>query len=149
MFFDSSALAKYYHREPGTEVVERLLAMAVMGGVPAYISRLAVAEFQSVFAKEVRTRLISSAEALQARNGFLRDIRERRFRVVALKSRHYEKTEKMIRQYGFSRALRTLDAVQLAVALDLKARQLTDLFVAADKALLGVAKLAGMNVHMT
>jgi hypothetical protein len=42
-----------------------------------------------------------------------------------------------------SAGLRTLDALQLAVALELKSLDLADFFVAADKALLDTAIAAG------
>jgi hypothetical protein len=59
---------------------------------------------------------------------------------------HFEAAEHLITRYALSMRLRTLDALQLAVALDLKDQGLVDHFVAADLALLDVAALAGLNV---
>ncbi len=47
-FFDTSALAKYYHREIGTDRVEQLLDQPAS---PVFISRLTAIEIQSVFAR--------------------------------------------------------------------------------------------------
>jgi hypothetical protein len=47
---------------------------------------------------------------------------------------------------GFSNRLRTLDALQLGVALDLRTQGRLDHFDAADKVLLTVAQLEGLPV---
>jgi hypothetical protein len=59
---------------------------------------------------------------------------------------HFSKAEWLIGRYAFSNRLRTLDALQLGVALDLKGQERLDYFVAADKVLLAVAKLEGLQV---
>jgi hypothetical protein len=56
---------------------------------------------------------------------------------------HFREAEHLIGRHGYSRRLRTLDALQLAIALDLKNLDLVDFFVAADKALLDTAIAAG------
>jgi hypothetical protein len=38
--------------------------------------------------------------------------------------RHFKDAERLIRQYGLAQRIRTLDALQLAVALDLRNRGL-------------------------
>ena len=43
--------------------------------------------------------------------------------------------EGLIGRYGFRYRLRTLDALQLAVALDLRTQELLDVFVVADQTL--------------
>ena len=58
-FLDTSALAKHYHPEAGTATVDRLWADA---GARLFISRIGVVETVSVFAKKVRTGLISAAD---------------------------------------------------------------------------------------
>lgn len=52
IFLDTSALAKYYRREPGSDFIERLFADV---GAQRLISRLAMVEMESVFAAKVRT----------------------------------------------------------------------------------------------
>ena len=53
----------------------------------------------------------------------------------------------LIGKYGYTRRLRTLDAIQLAVALDLHRQGLADMFVVADKFLAEVAALEGLAVE--
>jgi len=58
----------------------------------------------------------------------------------------YQDAERLLRQHGATRRLRTLDALQLAVALDLHKKSAIDRIVSADKDLLVVADLEGLRV---
>jgi len=62
-FFDTSALVKRYHREPGTEVVDDAFDDL---GTDCVISDLGIVEFYSAFAQHifevVRQRLQNSGE---------------------------------------------------------------------------------------
>jgi hypothetical protein len=58
-FFDTSALGKHYHHEVGTLKVDQHLAES---GARHFVSRLTVVEIQSVFAKKVRTGVLSLAD---------------------------------------------------------------------------------------
>jgi hypothetical protein len=51
-FLDTSALAKLYHEEPGSEYVEHIVNLP---GSKAIVSRLSLVEMESVFAIKVRT----------------------------------------------------------------------------------------------
>jgi hypothetical protein len=55
--------------------------------------------------------------------------------VYPLMERHFTVAELLIGRYSFTRRLRTLDALQLAVALDLSRQNLMDHFLVADQAL--------------
>ena len=55
-----------------------------------------------------------------------------------LSDRHLESAELLIGRHSFTRRLRTLDALQLAVALDLSRQNLLDHFVVADHALVEI-----------
>lgn len=59
---------------------------------------------------------------------------------------HLSRAEWLIGRHGFSQRLRTLDALQLAVALDLASEGLLDFFVVSDRALADVASLEGLAV---
>ena len=59
---------------------------------------------------------------------------------------HYQEAERLLRKHGPVRRLRTLDALQLAVALDLHRRKAIDRFVSADRDLLLVAAVEGLSV---
>ena len=60
----------------------------------------------------------------------------------------FERRERLaeIGRYGFSLRLRTLDALQLALAMDLAAQDLMDSFVVSDRLLGEVAALEGLSV---
>jgi hypothetical protein len=73
LFFDTSALAKLYHAEAGSAMVEGLV---LRSGSVILISRLGVVEAGSVFAMKARSCVITTGAAVS-------------FRVVALTSHHY------------------------------------------------------------
>ena len=106
-FVDTSALVKYYRREEGSDVMERLFAAAADQRV---ISRLTMVEMESALATRVRTGEIDRGK------------------------------------HGTERSLRTLDALQLAVAVRLKQEGFAPVFVAADVRLCAVAELEGFRV---
>jgi len=59
---------------------------------------------------------------------------------------HYPAAERLIIRYGDRQGLRTLDALQLAVALEVQDRVGVDALVAADKVFCAVATLEGFAV---
>lgn len=60
--------------------------------------------------------------------------------------RHFQIAETLIRTHAVDYALRTLDAMQLSVALDLQRRGAASDLVASDKNLCSVAALEGLTV---
>ncbi len=141
--FDSSAIAKRYCAEPGTNQVDALLAEAAN---LCLISRLTVVEIHSVFAIKVRRGEISDSGFSLLRKRFLADGKQRIFRVAAMTAAIYPAAVQLLRTHALGESLRTLDALQLAVALDLKQRGRLDYFVTADKSLASVATKAGLAV---
>jgi predicted nucleic acid-binding protein len=141
IYLDTSALAKLYRPEIGTAIVERIIDDS---SSDCFISRLGVLEMRSVLARKTRAGEISSPESALVLRRFRKDIRLRRFRVQALRVRHYEVAEKLVEAYGPTHGLRTLDSLHLAGALDLKAGKLIDSIVVADKILARVAALEGL-----
>jgi predicted nucleic acid-binding protein len=142
-FFDSSALAKFYHPEAGTPAVEQIVQD---GGSRNRISRLAMVEMTSVFAIKVRTGFIQREDAGVFLRQFREDIVSGKFEVFAIRDAEFGLAERLIEKYAFDLRLRALDALQLAVALSLKGRALVDYFVAADKILCEVAAMEGFSV---
>ncbi len=142
-FFDTSALGKRYHPETGTPKVNSLIQEA--GFVPV-ISRLTLVEIQSVFAGKVRTGVISPADFQILCRRFLTEVSKRLLRVFRLTGFHLQEAERLVRNMGISAAIRTLDAFQLAVALDLKQREGLTEFVCADKRLCHLAAAEGLTV---
>ena len=142
-FFDSSALAKFYHPEVGTPEVDRIFRTP---GIQVRISRLTVVELPSVFAIKVRTQFISREDARLLVRQFQEDIVAQKFLVTAIRELEFAAAERLLEQYAFDLRLRALDAIQIAVALRLKSQGLVDQFVAADKVLCEVAALEGFAV---
>ena len=80
------------------------------------------------------------------RQRFLSDVQEGLLTVAAISHVDSRKAESLLRQYGDRAPLRTLDALQLAVALKIRRRTNQLCFVAADTALCAVATLEGIQV---
>jgi len=142
-YLDTSALAKLYHEEVGSTYLEQLLLQTHR---TAFLSRLGVLEMHSVLAGKVRTGEITLEKMDLARRAFRWDVRHRRFRVIALRVKHYEYAEALLGSYGSLYGLRTLDALQLAVALDSLRNHLLDSLITADRVLSRVAPLEGLEV---
>ena len=141
-FIDTSALAKLYHAEVGSPQMEMLVQSPDNRLI---ISQLSVIELQSVFAAKVRMRVIDQASLNQLRGLFFADLAAGRFKVVLVSGRYFRSADRLIRTHAVSRALRTLDALQLAVAVELHRRAGTAL-VASDKNLCEVAAAEGLQV---
>jgi predicted nucleic acid-binding protein len=142
-FLDTGALAKHYHLEPGSTEVDRRWADAATG---LFISRIGVVEVVSVFAGKVRTGDLSPAAFAALRRRFLSDVGSGRPTLVRLLVRHFQEAERLIGRHGLTRRLRTLDALQLAVGLDLHRRGRVDELMSSDQHLLSVAVAEGIAV---
>jgi len=142
-YHDTSALMKHYHTEIGTAVVDHLLVEPFSHH---FLSRLAGVELESALAKHVRMNLITAAVFHSSRRKFRTDITNGQFKILRLLVRHLQKAEDLIRHYGLTQSLRTLDAIQLAVALDLHQHHGLDFFVCADTALCAIAIAEGLAV---
>lgn len=127
----------------GTPTVDQIVRTA---GSRVRISRLTVFEMSSVFAVKVRTQFISRDDAGLFLRQFREDIVSRNLEVFAVRDEEFALAQRLVERYAFDRRLRTLDAVQLAVALGLRAQGLIERFVAADKVLCEVAALEGFSV---
>ena len=140
-FFDTSALAKLYHQEAGSDFMVRIGSET---GSRHWISRLSVAEMESVLAGRVRSATMTIADADFARRCLAADLNQRRLLVAPVDLRHFNKAATLLQTCGVSEGLRTLDAIQLAVALELAQTQRVGAFLAADKRLCRIVGLAGL-----
>ena len=141
-FLDTSALAKLYHEEAGSQYVERLLTLPEQNVV---ISRLSLLEMESVLAIKVRTGELDAEGRELARRRLRADLAQGRLRLgPPIEERHYRKARGLLAGYGVERGLRTLDAIQLAVALELHGGGVVSVFVAADRRLIRVAEDCGV-----
>ena len=140
-FLDTSALAKRYHKESGSEYMDRILEEP---NSRSLISHLSIVEFESVLAIKRRTGEIDQPALNIARRRFRADLaRERLIVAPATHESHFQSARKLLVQYGVDEGLRTLDALQLATALDLRRQGHIGVLVAADQRLCRVASLAG------
>ena len=90
--------------------------------------------------------MIGKAALDQLRGLFFSDLAKGRFEVVQLARRHFQRAEALIRAHAVDCALRTLDAMQLSVALDPYRRGAASDLVASDKNLCKVAALEGLTI---
>ena len=140
-FFDTSAAAKHYRVEAGTAKVDAFLAEA---GARHFLSELSVVELHSVLARLVRTGQITSADFHLARGRFLADIAGNLWQIVAITAIHFHRAQQLLVQHGLVHSLRTLDAIQLAAALNRNAIGRLDAFVCADGNLCRIAAAEGL-----
>ena len=143
-FFDTSALAKRYVDEAGSEWVSGLFES---DEITAYIAEITTVEFTSAIVRRLNGRSISRDEAEDAfvafENHLIRD-----YIVSEITSEILFDACRLVRKHG----LRGYDAVQLAVAefvndarLNRKLPAIT--FVSADNILLAAAKSGGIVVE--
>lgn len=137
------ALAKRYHNEAGTFTVMDLFNRADR---EIRIASLSLVEFQSVFAGKVRAGCMDRAAAGLQRARLLVDIAAGEVELVAIGPNHFLAAARLLGKYGFTHRLRTLDAHQLAVLLELHSQSLLDIPVTAEKVMLDVAALEGIAV---
>ncbi len=142
-FLDTSALVKHYHQEAGTDVIEQVLQGPAS---TCFISRLTTVELHSVFARKVRTGELGLHAFQLLRQRFLADIVEGTLTVVRVIDEHFRSAQNLLLEHATERGLRTLDALQLAVAVDLHGLGLLDCFICSDIQLCEVAARAGLPV---
>lgn len=136
-YLDTSALVKRYHVEVGTETVDRLFAHP---DDEIVISRLGFVELISALAMKVRGGILTVQALEAARRRFLGDVKSRRILVVRLLVGHFRIAERLVYTHSPRRRLRTLDALQRAVALQLHERQGGVVMVTADSVLLEIGQ---------
>lgn len=145
-FADTSALAKRYLFETGSTWV-RGWVLPIQNNI-VVISEIAAVELVSAFARRRRDGSLTPAAFLLLRNNFLLHT-EREYLVVGITSAILSETSRLVA----SHPLRTLDAIQLACALDsVQTLGATPTFVSADRNLRAAAAAEGFptddpNVH--
>jgi predicted nucleic acid-binding protein len=110
------------------------------------ISRLTIVEMESVFALKARAGEIDQKAVLIARPRLEADLGHSRLLVAAVNDDNFRGARQLLFKHGAVEALRTLDALQLSVALGLKRAEFVTVFVAADQKLCRVATLEGFPV---
>jgi predicted nucleic acid-binding protein len=128
-FLDTSAVAKLYHQEQGSEMVE---GWAADRTIRLWLSDLARVELHSVFVRKVREGELAEATLQTVLECFREDLRSR-FHLVLLTEDIIERAIALLLEHGKRRPLRTLDALQIASAQAVESNSLT--FVTADRQL--------------
>lgn len=141
-FLDTSALVKYYHPEDGTQQVIEIIETT---DSLVFISRLSLVETVSAFAVKFRAGAIDEAGFTALRQRFYYDIGQSLFRIIPLTTSRYREASQLITKH-FRTRLRTLDALQLAVALALFNQDLIEHFVCADHNLCATAMEENLSV---
>jgi predicted nucleic acid-binding protein len=142
-FFDTSAAVKYYHTETGSPKVASIFAGTDR---TVRISSLGLLELHSAFAMKARSGVLDGRSVGMLRARLLLDIAADDIEVYSVTEDHFNAAERLIGRHGLSHRLRTLDALHLAVALDLADQDLLDYFVVADQPLAEVGSAEGLNV---
>ena len=142
-FYDTSAAVKHYRAEVGTATVDTLLADTASRH---YLSALGVIEIHSVFARLVRMGQLTLPEFRRLRGLLLNDIASGLWLVVQVTPADFQRAQQLLIQHATTRSCRTLDALQLAVALALHVINALDDFVCADANLCLLAAAEGLTV---
>jgi predicted nucleic acid-binding protein len=133
-FFDSSAFAKRYVEEPGSQAVDSLCQEAT----EVALSVLCVPEIISALIRRVRDGLLTHREYADAKQYLSQDIRDAM--IVNLVPQVVATCTKILE----ASPVRAADALHVACALEWK----TELFVSSDKRQISAAKKAGLNTRL-
>lgn len=115
IYLDTSSLFKLYQNESGSKDFDDLFRDNNITQV--FISEITKVEFVSALFKKIRmkeTDLISAERAIRLFNA---DIPK--YIIVPVETNIYEKAKQLILKHGIT-GLRTLDAIQLASAIEVK-----------------------------
>ncbi len=139
LYLDTSALAKRYLNEPGSEEFERFLRDRRR----AAISRLTMVEFRCLLARRRRAGDLTPNIEAAAFRLFLDDVAGGYLQVHPLADDHARDSLVLLERLD-THSLRTLDALHLAVASAIGAETLAT----ADRIMARAAGELGLNVEM-
>lgn len=109
LFFDTSALVKYFHLESGTDQVVELIDNTEN---QIWVSDLARIEFISAFYRKLRRGDIDSTQLEESLSSF--DIEWDQFNQQSLSDTVITEADRLMRKKASKYRLRALDALQLA-----------------------------------
>ncbi len=133
-FFDSSAFAKRYVEERGSQLVDSLCQEAT----ELALSVLCVPEILSALNRRVREGLLQDRDYTEAKEYLSQDIRDAV--IVNLVPQVVSTCTKVLE----ASPVRAADALQIACALEWE----TELFVSADKRQISAARKAGLHTKL-
>jgi len=139
LFFDTSALVKWYADEQGTQTVDQLIETPENTIV---ITSLSVIEIASAFRRKYNRGDITKEKRDNLLVSFFEEATER-FTVIPVDERIVETAFALV----LDDDLRTLDSLQLAAAVSLPTPNPDITFVCADKELVDVAAQHGLATN--
>jgi predicted nucleic acid-binding protein len=137
-YFDTSAIAKYFHDEMGSVDVIKIIDDP---NNTIWISELAITEFLSAFHRKFRMSEINLETLQDVMTAF--ESKAAVWSIEPFSTLQTEEANRIISTYGKTISIRTLDALHLAAFNLLK--QDNWIFVVADKQLSNVATAAGIK----
>jgi len=139
LFFDTSVLVKYFHIEEGSEYVTALINDSHN---EIWVLELARIEFISALFRKYRAHIINENQLESAIEGF--EAEYDTFNIEPLSQAVAVEAEYLLKKYGKTKGLRTLDALHFA-AFRLIAEE-GWYFVATDEVLCQAVQLANFKV---
>jgi uncharacterized protein len=112
-FFDTSAIVKRYHREDGSDFIDRLFTEADAEFV---ISDISIIEFYSALSLKVRVGEIDEENFMSLRKLFSQDIKRGIYEVAEFSNAEKLESTKLLLKYAKKHSLKTLDAIPRKVA---------------------------------
>lgn len=137
-YFDSTALVKRYSMERGTRIVTKLM---VKRGKVAILPTWTVTELYSAFSNRAQQGELTRDDSYSVIHKFELESTQGLFQFIAPTMQTYLTTKELVMEYP---ALRTIQVMHLALALELKPLRLT--VVSADVPLLTACKTAGLHI---
>jgi len=108
LFFDTSALVKFFHEEKGSQAVTSLI---ISKDNEIWISELARIEFFSALFRRLRNKEINDDQLKEAITGFEEQLNF--FNVEPLGQAILREAEYLMKRYGRTKRLKALDTLQL------------------------------------
>ena len=139
LFFDTSALVKFFHEETGTDGVTSWINNP---DNEIWVLDLARLEFASALYRRFRNKGISESDIDTALASFIEQVSS--FNIEPLGQSVVDEAESLMSNFGKTKGLRTLDALHLAAYLLISEEDWT--FVSTDKNLCDTARAAGCSV---
>ncbi len=136
-YVDTSALAKWYLNEPRSED----FAKYIQAERRVAISRLTVVELRCLLGRRRRARHLTTALEREILQAFQSHVQHGFLTVHRLEDHHALRADELIEQLK-EEPLRTLDALHLAITLDLGCQRIAT----ADRVMATAATKLGINV---
>lgn len=138
LFFDTSALVKFFHEEEGSEIVTKLITSQEN---EVWILELVRIEFLSAVLRRFRNKEIDEKRLAEAISGF--EEQSASFNIEPFGHAVLMEAETLMKKYGTNKGLRTLDALHLGAFRLISENDWY--FVASDENLCDIAQLLGLK----